>query len=77
MAWGPAYGFGKEIFAMDISHSAFLLKPRELLVVNIKMVAVDQLGPSERWCQHGRWTSTCAGLAHPLTSSSQQESKVS
>lgn len=31
---------------MDGSHSAIPPKPHELLVVNIKMVAVDQVGTS-------------------------------
>ena len=33
---------------MDGSHSAIPLKPHVLLVVNIKMVAGEQLGPSKR-----------------------------
>lgn len=62
LAEGPAYGFGKEVFAMDGSHSADALKPRKLLVVNIKMVAVEPLALQKRWCQWGQQTSTWAGL---------------
>lgn len=67
LAWGPAYGFGKEVFAMDGSHSAVPLKPPELLDVNMKVVAGKQLGPSEGWGQHVRWISTCAGHFHCLS----------
>lgn len=61
LAWGPAYGFGKEVFAMDGSHSADALKPHALLVVNIKMVAVEPLVLQKRWCHQGQGTCTWAG----------------
>lgn len=77
LAWGPAYGFRKEVFAMDSSHSAIPLKPHEGHDVSMKVVAVEQLGPSERWCQHGRWTSTCPAPAGLLPSPFREESTVS